>query len=470
MNQNPLDLLPELLLLGGALATLVLGLFSPRRRQYRAGVVAGAAALAALIASIAQWAGPTRMAFEDSYRVDGVTGAVRCIVTVSCLVLVALFRHQFKDHARETEAYVLLLLAALGAITLAGANDLLLLMGAFTVASVPLYALTGFGKDSPGTEAAMKYYLMGALFGIVLLTGITVLFGLAGQSSYPALPAGLIAAPQAALVFAVVAVVAGLSFKTGAVPVHFWVPDVAEGACAAVAAAVTTLPKVGGLAAMYRLFDTALRDVSIDWRLLLAVVAVASMTLGNLAAFFQDKTRRLLGYSTISQVGYLMVPLVILGRVPQAGTVLLFYLAAYALTNIGVFAVVAALPEHRDLGDYRGLGRSQPALVLALIVCLLGFIGTPPLAIFIGKLTAFTVSIHGGYTWLAIVAAVNTVASIFYYLRWIAPAVTGTSDPATGAVKAASVAAPRRIAYLCAAGSVAFGVVAGTVFSGAVGM
>ncbi|MDQ2847013.1 MAG: NADH-quinone oxidoreductase subunit N, partial [Actinomycetota bacterium] len=365
MTENPLDLLPELLLLGGALATLVSGLFSPRRRQYRAGAVAGATVLAALIASIAQWTGPTRMAFEDSYRVDGVTGAVRCIVTVSSLLLLALFRSQFKDHARETEAYVLLLLAALGAITLAGANDLLLLMGAFTVASVPLYALTGFGKDSPGTEAAMKYYLMGALFGIVLLTGITVLFGLAGQSAYPALPAGLIAAPPAALVFAVVAVVAGLSFKTGAVPVHFWVPDVAEGAGAAVAAAVTTLPKVGGLAAMYRLFDTALLHVSIDWRLLLAVVAVASMTLGNFAAFFQDKTRRLLGYSTISQVGYLMVPLVVLGRVPQAGTVLLFYLAAYALTNIGVFAVVAALPHLGDLGDYRGLGRSQPALVLA---------------------------------------------------------------------------------------------------------
>lgn len=470
MNENPADLLPELLLLGGALATLVLGLFTPRRRQYRAGAVAGAAVLAALIASIAQWSGPTRMAFEDSYRVDGVTGAVRCIVTVSCLLLLALFRHQFAGHARETEAYVLLLLAALGAVTLAGANDLLLLMGAFTLASVPLYALTGFGKDSPGTEAAMKYYLMGALFGIVLLTGITVLFGLAGQSAYPALPTGLNAAPPAALVFAVVAIVAGLSFKTGAVPVHFWVPDVAEGAGAAVAAAVTTLPKVGGLAALYRLFDTALPTISIDWRLLLAVVAVGSMTLGNFAAFFQDKTRRLLGYSTISQVGYLMMPLVVAARVPQAGTVLLFYLAGYALTNIGAFAVVAALPDRGALGDYRGLGRSQPALIVALIVCLLGFIGTPPLAIFIGKLTAFTVAIHGGYTWLAIAAAVNTVASIFYYLRWIAPAVTGTADATPRVDTAAAGTMPRRIAYLCAAGSVAFGVVAGTVFGAAAGL
>jgi NADH-quinone oxidoreductase subunit N len=316
----------------------------------------------------------------------------------------------------------------------------------------------------------MKYYLMGALFGIVLLTGITVLFGLAGQSAYPALPAGLAGAPPAALVVAAVAVVAGLSFKIGAVPVHFWVPDVAEGASAAVAAAVTTLPKVGGLAAMYRLFDTALPGIGIDWRLLLAVVAVASMTVGNLAAFFQDKTRRLLGYSTISQVGYLMVPLVVLGRVPQAGTVLLFYLAAYAVTNIGVFAVVAALPDRGVLNDYRGLGRSHPALVLALIGCLLGFIGTPPTAIFVGKLTAFTVGIHGGYTWLAIVAAVNTVASVFYYLRWIGPAVTGPKPGDARAGSATSDAVPRRIAYLCAAGSVGFGVVAGVVFTGATGL
>lgn len=465
MNQNPLDLLPELLLLGGAVGGLVVGLFTPRRRQGRVAVIAVLAAAAALVAAALQWAGPTRLAF-DSYRIDATTGAVRVIVSSSLLALVPLLRQQVRGHAREAEAYVLLLLAGLGAITLAGTDDLLLLSAAYTLATVPLYTLIGFAKDSPGTEAAMKYYLMGALFSLVMLAGIVVLFGLAGQTAYPTLPAGLAGAPHAALAVGVVAVVAGLAFKIGAVPAHFWVPDAASGATPAVAAVITTIPKIGALAALFRLVDGPLRDTAIDWRLLLALLAVASMSLGNLAAFFQQDVRRLLGYSTISQVGYLLLPVVAAGRVEAAGPALLFYLAGYAVTNIGAFAVVAAAPQLTTVVDYRGLARTRPALTMALVVCLLGFIGTPPLAVFVGKLTAFTVAVDSGYTWLAAVAAANTAASVYYYLHWIVPTLARTPTEQ----RTASLAVqrwPRVVAYGCASASLALSLASGVALAGA---
>jgi NADH-quinone oxidoreductase subunit N len=457
MSERPVDLLPELLLLAGAVAALIVGLFAPRARQGLAGWAAAAATVAALGASIWQWTGPIRRAFDDSYRVDTVTSAIRVTVCVTVLFVLVLCRDRFRGDSRETETYVLVLLGALGAIALSGANDLLLLMGAYTLASVPLYTLVGFAKDAAGTEAAMKYYLLGALFGLTMLLGITTLFGLAGQTAYPEIGAPLRHAPVGAAAIGVVALLAGLAFKASAVPAHFWIPDVAEGASPAVAAFVTTVPKLGALAATFRLFDGPLQHLPVRWRLLLAIAATASMTLGNLAAFAQTSPRRLLGYSTISQVGYLLLPVVVAGESRFARDALLFYLAGYALTNVGAFAVIAAVPDARTLDQYRGLARLCPAVAVALVICLLGFVGTPPLAIFIGKLTAFAVAIDGGWTWLAVVAAVNTVASVFYYLRWIVP-LFATAEPG-GAL--ATRAWPRQAAYAAAASSLALGLLAG---------
>jgi len=188
-----------------------------------------------------------------------------------------------------------------------------------------------------------------------------------------------------------------------------------------VAAFVITIPKIGGLAAVYRLVAEALPGVSIDWPLLLAILATASMTLGNLAAVFQDNVRRLLAYSTISQVGYLLMAVAVATRSQLALPGLLFYLAAYAVTNLGAFAVVAEFPHATRIEDYRGLARRHPGLALVLVVCLLGLVGTPPTAVFLGKLEVFAAAIDGRFTWLAAVAVVNTVASLFYYLRWVAP-------------------------------------------------
>ncbi|REE99878.1 NADH-quinone oxidoreductase subunit N [Thermomonospora umbrina] len=419
MNENPADLLPELLLLGAAVLGLLAGLFLPRRRQWAVAVLCAVGPIAGLVAA-ALPVGDADLTTFDAFAIDPITHAVRLTVLGATLLVLALAAGPMRGNARETEAYVLILLASLGTIAMAAASDLLVFVAAYLLASIPAYALAGFAKDARGTEASMKYFLMGALLGIVMLAGVTLLYGVGGGTSYETLREGLGEAPGGVVAVGVVALFAGVSFKAGAVPAHHWVPDVTEGAPPVVAAFVTTVPKVGALAAAFRIAQEVLAGTAVDWRLLVAVVAAGTMTLGNLAAFAQTNVRRLLAYSTISQAGYLLVPVAVAGRTDLAEPALLFYLAAYAVTNVGAFAVVVAWGGD-ELSDHAGLVRRSPALALSLAVCLLGLIGTPPTAVFVGKVLAFAAAIDGAYTWLAVVAAVNTVASVFYYLRWIAP-------------------------------------------------
>ena len=232
----------------------------------------------------------------------------------------------------------------------------------------------------------MKTYLLGALFGILLLPGVTVLYGVTATTTYAELTDRLAGAPPGVVAAGVVGVLAGLMFKAGGVPAHFWVPDAAQGAGGAVAAFLTTVPKIGALVAAYRLV-AVLPDTLALAAAASRVLAVASMTLGNLAAYWQTDPRRLLGWSTVSQVGYLLVPVAVAGRSDLALPSLLLYLAGYAVTNLAAFAVTTALPERRTLRSYRGLGRRPPWLGAALLVALLGLVGTPPTAVFVGKLT-----------------------------------------------------------------------------------
>ncbi|WP_052867244.1 NADH-quinone oxidoreductase subunit N [Streptomyces niger] len=474
MNENPLDLLPEVLLGASAVLGLLLGAWLPRRRQWLTGALAAVACVAGIAAAVAAAPGPMA-AFDGAFAIDPVTATARVVILGGTLLVLVLGRIAYRADPRETEFYVLLQLAALGALLLAGAQDLLLLAAAYLLASVPSYTLAGFRKDGPGTEAALKYYVVGALLGVMMLTGITVLFAAGRATAYPALAGGLATAPTGLVAAGVVGLLAGVLFKAGGVPCHFWVPDAVQGSTPAVAAFLATLPKIGALAALYRLAAVPLSATDVPWPALIAVLATASMTLGNLAAFFQTDVRRLLAYSTISQVGYLLIPIAVTGRSDQAQPALLYYLAGYALTNLGAFAVVCALPRARALDDYRGLLRRHPALALSLVVCLLGLLGTPPTAVFLGKLQVFTAAVDGGYTWLAVVAAVNTVASLFYYLRWIQPAVAGAradADAGAGAGADAGADAARTLtvrrpaallACAAAAASVVLGIAGGPV-------
>lgn len=455
ITQELARLLPELFLAGAAVVGLLLGSFLPRRRQWLVRVLAAAACVGGLVAL--GWSGENVAVFEGSYTVDDATDAVRAVVLVSVLLVLGLATTQIHGQARETEYVVLLLLAALGAVLLSGASDVLLLAAAYLLASVPLYALVAFAKDAPGTEAGLKFYLLGALLGTTMLFGVMLLAGVGG-GAYHSLHGALPDAPPVVVAVGVVLLLAGLLFKAGAVPAHFWVPDVTEGARPAAGAIVTTIPKVGAVVALYRLVATPLSGVDLDWPLVLAVLAAVTMTLGNLAAFFQTNVRRLLAYSTISQVGYLLMAVAAAGRAELALPSLLLYLAAYAVTNLGAFAVVSALPRATTLDDYTGLRRHRPWLAVSLVVCLLGLVGTPPTGVFAGKLTVFTATFDAGLGWLVVVAAINTVASVFYYLRWIAPAMR--TGPTLDIDRPAAVTA-----YVAAPVSVAVGVLAGPVLA-----
>ncbi|WP_086828431.1 NADH-quinone oxidoreductase subunit N [Streptomyces sp. NRRL B-24572] len=459
MNENPLDILPEVLLAASAVLGLLFGAWLPRRRQWPVGVLACGAAPAGIAAASVAAAGADLTAFGEAFAVDPVTSASRVVVLGSLLLVIGLCTGPIHAHPRESEFYVLLQLSALGALVMAGAQDLLLLAAGYLLASVPAYTLAGFRKDGLGTEAALKYYVIGALLGVVMLAGVTVLYAAGRATGYPLLGPALPAAPEALVAAGTVGLLAGVLFKAGAVPAHFWVPDAIQGSTAPVAAFLTTVPKIGALAALLRLGETVLADGDVPWAALVSVIAAASMTLGNLAAFFQTDVKRLLAYSTISQVGYLLLPVAVAGRSDLARPALLYYLAAYAVTNLGAFAVVCALPRATRIDDYRGLARRRPLLAASLVVCLLGLVGTPPTAVFVGKLEAFSAAFDGGYAWLAVLAAVNTVVSLFYYLRWILPAVSGRPGDqlADGDLPA------RGVAYTAATVSVGLGVAAGPV-------
>ncbi|MGX1800319.1 NADH-quinone oxidoreductase subunit N, partial [Streptomyces albidoflavus] len=224
---------------------------------------------------------------------------------------------------------------------------------------------------------------------------------------------------------------------------------------------LTTLPKAGALTALFRLGAVPLAGSAVPWPALLATLAAASMTLGNLAALLQRDVRRLLAYSAVSQVGYLLMPVAVAGRTALAQPAFLYYVAAYALTNLGAFAVVCALPRATTTDSWRGLVRHRPLLAVSLAVCLLGLVGTPPTAVFLGKLAAFTAVFDAGYGWLAVLAAANTVVSLFYYLRWLAPAFTPGAAPPTGDEDRLA----RATAHTAAAASLALGLAAGPVLA-----
>ncbi|UER55514.1 NADH-quinone oxidoreductase subunit N [Kineosporiaceae bacterium SCSIO 59966] len=461
-----LALLPEILLLAGAVGGLLLGLWTPQRRQGRVAVLTLTALGGAAAAAAAGLAGGDRVVFSGTWTVDAVTGVVRLSVALATAGFVVLARARFAGHPRETEVYVLGLLGAIGASALAASSDLLLLAAAYLLASVPLYALAGFVKDARAVEASLKYYLMGALVGVLMLVGVAALVLATGRTGYAALAVGLAEAPRGLTAVGVLGLLAGVAFKAGAVPVHFWVPDVTAGTTPAVGAFLTTVPKVGAVAAAFRLLAEPFAQVAVDVTLVVALLAAASMTLGNLAAFRQDDPLRLLAYSAISQVGYLFMVVAVAGRTDVAVPALAVYLVGYAVTNVGAFAAVAALPGARTISDWATGVRHRPWVVLSLTVALLGLVGTPPTVVFVGKLAVFTATGDGGLMWLVVVGAVNTVASLFYYLRWLAPAfraVTEQAAPGPRDVPAPLTMAPAAVLHCSAAGAVVLGIAAGRV-------
>jgi NADH-quinone oxidoreductase subunit N len=423
------SILPELVLLGGALVLLVAVLILPWRLQY----LAAHASLAIVAVSggfaAAMLGGRQASTFFDTYSVDDSAVWGKLIILAVTALTIALSHEWFGEDRRRGEYYVLLLLSALGGIVLAGMTDLMELVLGVLLTSATGYALAAYHRASARSgEAAIKYYLLGAITNGFMVYGVVLLFGLAGTTVLGPMRASLAAADPKALVVAVALIAMGLAFKLGAVPAHAWMPDVADGAPAPVAAFLTAAPKIGALIALARL-AAALPESQVGWRPLVAVMAAATMTVGNLAALRQDDVRRLLGWSSVSQSGYALMAVVALGRSDLAVPSLLYFLLAYALGNMAAFGVVVELRGLADRQHYAGLSRAHPWLALTLLIAFLSFIGIPPLAGFAGKLALFGAVIQAGYVWLAVLAAANTALSLAYYARVIAPVFFSVPGP-----------------------------------------
>jgi NADH-quinone oxidoreductase subunit N len=434
------DVAPELTLLVGAVIILMFALFAPRRIQRGAAVlalvtlIATAAATVHLTQSASSIGGSVgRFTFSGTYAVDGAAVWGKFIILGATAIVVALSVDWFASDPRHGEYYAILLMSALGAVLLAGASDLMELTLAVLLSSVTGYVLVAYHRRSKRAgEAAIKYYLLGALANGAMVYGIVLLFGMAGTTTYSGLLMYLPQADSLPLVAAVGLVIVGLAFKMGAVPVHAWMPDVADGAPVPVAAFVTAVPKIGALIALAR-FVFLLPESGVGWRPVIALLAAVTMTLGNAAALWQDDLRRLLGWSAVSQTGYGMMAIVALGRSALAIPSLLFFLVAYALANLAAFGVVAELRGEAKRIRYARLAHDHPLLAAALIVSFLSFVGIPPLAGFGAKLALFGAVIDAGYGWLAIVAVVNTVVSLAYYARVLGPAYFWAADAQDGA-------------------------------------
>lgn len=450
------DVVPEIVLLVGGVMALLFSLFAPRRLAYGSAVIVLVALAAAAIVSLTMLDGRQYLTFSDTYARDAAAVWGKLIILTGTAMVVGLSLPWFIRDPRHGEYYVLLILSALGAVLMAGATDLKELVAAMLLSSATGFVLAAYHRaSSAASEAGMKYFLVGALSNVTMLLGTAFLFGLTGSTTLPGLASGLAGGFEAghpALIVAVALVMVGLAFKLGAVPAHAWVPDVAQGGPAPVAAFITSIPKVGAFIFTARLVS-ALPPDTVAWPLLMAALAGATMTLGNLASLWQDDVRRLLGWSSVSQTGYGLMAIAALGGSDLAMPSLLFFLLAYVLGNVAAFGVVVELRGRTSLADYTGLARARPALLASLAISFLSFIGVPPLAGFFAKVLLFAAAIEAGFGWLAVLAAVNTIVSIVYYVRVLAPAYMGTlSGP---------VAVLGRSAAFAAVGSAALVVVVG---------
>ncbi|SHI46558.1 NADH dehydrogenase subunit N [Palleronia salina] len=413
------DLAPELTVLLTAVAVLLLAMVLPQRRH---GWCAGLAVLGlglSMALALGQ-AGAERLTFSGTYALDPGTTWARLAIPGLAILCAGLAPRWLATDRRHGEFYAMLLFSTLGALAMAGAADLMQLVMGVLLSSVTGYVLAAYHRDwEISLEAGMKYFLVGALANAFLVIGVVFVMGIAGSTDYATLSGQIFEDPLALI--GLTLVLTGLFFKLGAVPVHTWVPDVAEGAPVPAAAFLTVVPKLAGAVALFRLVHLAPGLAALP--LLIALVAAATMTVGNLTAIWQDDLRRLIGWSSVSQTGYALMAVAVVGVAPMALPALLGFMTVYGLANVVAFAVVAELRGRTRIADYRGLLRARPGAVVALTLAFLSLVGIPPLAGFLGKFALFSATLGTGFGWLAVVAVANTVVSLFYYLRVIAPAV-----------------------------------------------
>lgn len=417
--------MPEIFMLGAACLVLVVDLFlTQRTRMWTYGLTL--AALLGAIALTAWAAGPERQVlFDGSYVRDPVSDVLKiALLTITVFVMVYARDYLLQRGIYRGEFYTLALFASLGMMIMASAGNFLTVYLGLELLALSMYALVAFDRDSvKGSEAAMKYFVLGALASGLLLYGMSMLYGATGTLDLAAMSEVIAAgkAEETVLVFGLVFVVIGIAFKFGAVPFHMWVPDVYDGAPTAVTLFLGSAPKIAAFALAIRLLADGAGGLSAHWSDMLIILAVASLAIGNIVAIAQTNVKRMLAYSTISHVGFIFLGFVAAdGRGYGAA---LFYTVVYALTAAGGFGLLTILSrkgvDAETLDDLKGLNDRSPWLAGMMLLILFSMAGVPPTVGFFAKLFVLDAVVQVDMVWLAVVAVFFSIIGAYYYLRAI---------------------------------------------------
>jgi NADH-quinone oxidoreductase subunit N len=465
-----MTVLPEILMLVATLIVLLVDIFKPAQEGvnstavstngavvnantagpkgsfWRTDLWAIAAIVPAFIATLMQMFGPTQYAFSGMYVSDDFAHLLKlCAYVAVAVSFIYAGNYLEQRNMRRGEFYLLGLFALLGIMVMISANNLLVVYVGLELLSLSMYAMAALRRDSvQATEAAMKYFVLGALASGFLLYGMSMVYGGAGTLEIPKIAKALTAANvERTAVFGVVFIVAGLAFKFGAVPFHMWVPDVYEGTPSAVTLLIAGAPKLAAFAIAFRMLVEGLSAIAGDWQQMLMMLSVASIALGNLVAIAQTNFKRMLAYSTISHVGFVFLGLIsgvaygTLGGNPamvgatsiesaklmasQAYAASTFYVIIYVLMTLGTFGVLMGLArkgfECDQIDDLKGLVKREPWLALILLLLMFSMAGIPPLVGFYAKFAVLAAVVKAGYLWLAIFAVLFSLIGAFYYLR-----------------------------------------------------
>lgn len=426
----------------------------------RSPMVVAAVAMVGLIAAgvlVLGQAGVQTSIFSNMLAVDPFAFYFKLVVILTAILVTvfSLFSAELNTVGRSLgEYYSLLVGLTLGLLLLAGASNLLMVYLAIELSSLTSYVLSGYTREAPdSSEASLKYVIYGALSSGLMLYGLSILYGLTGSLNMyvinQALPQVVAAggASSFLLLIAGVLILAGFGYKISAVPFHYWAPDVYEGAPITITAYLSVASKAAGFAVLIRFFKVVFIDLAsapgsggtwatlrgVDWISLVVVLSILTMTIGNLVAIWQSNLKRLLAYSSIAHAGYMLMGVVVLSN--DGVTAILVYFVIYLFMNLGAFYCVMLIANKigsEDIEDYRGLGARAPFLTVALAIFLISLTGLPPTAGFIGKLYLFAALINHGWIWLAVVGAINSVISLYYYVRILRNMYLQTSDQPAG--------------------------------------
>jgi NADH-quinone oxidoreductase subunit N len=421
---NFTPILPEMFLSVVAMVLLLINVFVPGDRKAYLGYLSLFGIVAAGVLVGAGW-GSHVESFSGSVVLDNFATFFKMIFLVSAgLAILISDQYMEREGCNHGELYPLILFTVVGMMLMASGTDLMTIFLGLEVMSVALYVLAGFNRtNTKSNEAGLKYFLLGCFSTGFLLYGMALIYGATGTTRIANIAAavGQMSLPSAniMLVAGMLLMLTGFAFKVAAAPFHMWTPDVYEGAPTPMTAFMSAGPKAAGFAAALRIFLVALPTLQVEWSQVLWILAVLTMTVGNITALRQDNIKRMLAYSSIAHAGYCLVGFTAGNGTGTAG--ILFYMLSYAFMNIGAFAIIILVGKkgesNGNVQDFAGFGVKHPVLAAAMTIFLFSLAGMPPTAGFIGKFYLFSGAIQQGYIWLAVIGVLNSAASVYYYLR-----------------------------------------------------